>query len=774
MRPAPGADAFRAFLTDFAAEVGSAPLCPNELRAVVRILQAYASEASSSSSGGGGGGGDRASSSYRLYVPDSAGQLVPSGSAVFADLPGNALAMRILAAEAPAAGAAPSLGGLRLVHPWVPQSTCRLMGLLPLSARVREVLLLPPAAATSDATAPQRRAPLPPRPASVPEAVVVAFEASLSDALHSLGAALELGAAGTAEADAAAAVGTAHRAPEQQQQQQLQNGETTLASPTPGGAGSELLDGPALLEALRAQNAPVQNAPVQNAPVGAALARAVSEGRLDSDDAAAAAAVHARLRSLRVRCASRLSTGLSVDGRVVAAGGASHPLVFTEVVDSGAIAARGVTVHVAIDDVLGTATARAADDGGGDASDQALQGATALLASIVPAIVGILGGAMQSSTAGLLADGGSSYLLPPATLHNELPVLRLLLRCSGLPAARLVQAATMRAPVAPAPSENALNDNAFTTSAAAVQSLDRRRGAPGYPLTAFDVSIARVTPLRAFQVGEIVAVPVALDPPAEGADPMQSPLVYGVVQSVQLDGTWGGLSVLFVTLGARVAAAAAAASRAGELPASAAASALSVRSSTLPLRLRSTLVFSFRSARERARESGASHSVSLAPSAGPRDATAHPQGPQGGPKVPSASEKSSATAGTVTTPLGDADVLGSVSDVLRRVGLSLSSDQAEQLAEAISLRRQLADTQASAASAGAALREARAEAARLQAEADARRASLQCPICCSLDVDSVLVPCGHAICRGCAGRVGQQCPFDRAPVRAVVKLFLPQ
>ena len=86
----------------------------------------------------------------------------------------------------------------------------------------------------------------------------------------------------------------------------------------------------------------------------------------------------------------------------------------------------------------------------------------------------------------------------------------------------------------------------------------------------------------------------------------------------------------------------------------------------------------------------------------------------------------------------------------------------------------LCPAQAATGGVAAALSEARAENARLLAEAETRRTSLQCPICCANDVDAVLSPCGHALCRECAARVGHQCPFDRAAVRAVVKLFLPQ
>jgi hypothetical protein len=123
----------------------------------------------------------------------------------------------------------------------------------------------------------------------------------------------------------------------------------------------------------------------------------------------------------------------------------------------------------------------------------------------------------------------------------------------------------------------------------------------------------------------------------------------------------------------------------------------------------------------------------------------------------------------------DADVVGAVSDILRGMGLpELSSGDGSGLAASVALRRELAEVRAEAAAASSALAEAQRSAARAAADAESRRSALQCPICCAHDVDAALVPCGHAVCRECASRLLQQCPFDRAPIRGVIRLFLPQ
>lgn len=46
----------------------------------------------------------------------------------------------------------------------------------------------------------------------------------------------------------------------------------------------------------------------------------------------------------------------------------------------------------------------------------------------------------------------------------------------------------------------------------------------------------------------------------------------------------------------------------------------------------------------------------------------------------------------------------------------------------------------------------------------------ECNICLDRSVDSVLVPCGHAVCYACAGCIST-CPFCRKDVKESVKLF---
>ena len=51
--------------------------------------------------------------------------------------------------------------------------------------------------------------------------------------------------------------------------------------------------------------------------------------------------------------------------------------------------------------------------------------------------------------------------------------------------------------------------------------------------------------------------------------------------------------------------------------------------------------------------------------------------------------------------------------------------------------------------------------------------AFKCPVCFTLDVSLVLVPCGHTLCEGCQAQARGRCPFCRTPTASAVKFFLP-
>jgi hypothetical protein len=159
---APNLASYVAALAAFAAECAGGPLNVNELRTVLRVLQAVA--AASPAAGGVGAG-------WGLFVPDAQGVLVPSARAVYDDAPWLAGRLRAGGGGATRGGtswgggaAAGGAGGggedllssplllafgsssstsstaLTLVHPRLGSAVCVALSIPPLSSRVVEQL----------------------------------------------------------------------------------------------------------------------------------------------------------------------------------------------------------------------------------------------------------------------------------------------------------------------------------------------------------------------------------------------------------------------------------------------------------------------------------------------------------------------------------------------------------------------------------------------------------------------------------------------------------
>ncbi|KAI5066266.1 hypothetical protein GOP47_0018890 [Adiantum capillus-veneris] len=112
-----------------------------------------------------------------------------------------------------------------------------------------------------------------------------------------------------------------------------------------------------------------------------------------------------------------------------------------------------------------------------------------------------------------------------------------------------------------------------------------------------------------------------------------------------------------------------------------------------------------------------------------------------------------------------AAVVHAVNDMMSAVGFPLGLEQKTLLSQALTLQEHLTAAQAALSS--------EQERANMAAkEAEAARASWMCRICLSLEVNSVLVPCGHVMCRNCSSAVSR-CPFCRQAVTKCLNLYRP-
>ncbi|MCO5547272.1 hypothetical protein L7F22_000719 [Adiantum nelumboides] len=112
-----------------------------------------------------------------------------------------------------------------------------------------------------------------------------------------------------------------------------------------------------------------------------------------------------------------------------------------------------------------------------------------------------------------------------------------------------------------------------------------------------------------------------------------------------------------------------------------------------------------------------------------------------------------------------AAVVHAVNDMMSAVGFPLGLEHQTLLSQALTLQERLTAAQATLSS-----EHERADKATKDAEA--ARASWMCRICLSLEVNSVLVPCGHVLCRNCSSAV-TRCPFCRQAVTKCLNLYRP-
>ncbi len=110
-------------------------------------------------------------------------------------------------------------------------------------------------------------------------------------------------------------------------------------------------------------------------------------------------------------------------------------------------------------------------------------------------------------------------------------------------------------------------------------------------------------------------------------------------------------------------------------------------------------------------------------------------------------------------------IMSAVDDILKRAGLSLESEKRELIRGHLELKTKLEKTSDELVKKTNALDE-------LRREREEEEKKKICPICLTNNINRVLVPCGHQLCSECVGSLRtRSCPFDRRPIQTHVPLL---
>jgi len=116
-------------------------------------------------------------------------------------------------------------------------------------------------------------------------------------------------------------------------------------------------------------------------------------------------------------------------------------------------------------------------------------------------------------------------------------------------------------------------------------------------------------------------------------------------------------------------------------------------------------------------------------------------------------------------PLKPTLLLDAVDEILGRAGMSLNMERADLIRNHLTVKSKLEN-------ANAALVKARASIDTLRREREEQRSRRICQICLTNEIECVLVPCGHTMCKACARSLRKrECPFDRRPIQSYVAFF---
>ncbi|GMH07070.1 hypothetical protein Nepgr_008910 [Nepenthes gracilis] len=112
-----------------------------------------------------------------------------------------------------------------------------------------------------------------------------------------------------------------------------------------------------------------------------------------------------------------------------------------------------------------------------------------------------------------------------------------------------------------------------------------------------------------------------------------------------------------------------------------------------------------------------------------------------------------------------AELMQAVQEMLSAAGISMDIEKQSLLQTNLALQEKLKESREAFSR-----EQNKADAA--AKEADTAKATWQCRICLSSEVDVSLVPCGHVLCRRCSSAVSR-CPFCRIQVSKAMRIFRP-
>jgi hypothetical protein len=136
------------------------------------------------------------------------------------------------------------------------------------------------------------------------------------------------------------------------------------------------------------------------------------------------------------------------------------------------------------------------------------------------------------------------------------------------------------------------------------------------------------------------------------------------------------------------------------------------------------------------------------------------------PTNDSAVKSASSSADQDGGSMAGVDVSDALISLMARAGIPVSMEKQEFMSRILELERQNRALEAETAQAKSESQESKRVVSRLQT-------SFLCEICSTNPVDTVMVPCGHTICKTCVGQLARQkCPFCRADLRSKVKFYM--
>jgi hypothetical protein len=104
-----------------------------------------------------------------------------------------------------------------------------------------------------------------------------------------------------------------------------------------------------------------------------------------------------------------------------------------------------------------------------------------------------------------------------------------------------------------------------------------------------------------------------------------------------------------------------------------------------------------------------------------------------------------------------AELVDAVASVLRRAGAPMGAETQQMLESNLRMQSELLQARSDA--------EDRAiEAARAKEALETAERSIQCQVCMTRRVDTVLSGCGHVLCAVCADQIHDRCPYCRDPL----------